>query len=79
MNAEELLDVIRKPERLSPALRARIQARVNGRKGSMPQAVAVKDSGTLFWFWPDWGKKQKRKRRAANKVAKASRKRNRRG
>ena len=62
---------------LSPRLRARIQARVNGRKSTTAIAVVVKDSGKVFYFRSAWAKNSLDKRRAKNKVAKASRKRNR--
>lgn len=62
---------------LSPRLRERIQQRVNGRKTGVARAVVVKETGQVIYFRSDWAKNALARRRAANKVAKRSRKRNR--
>lgn len=63
---------------LSPRLRKRIQQRVNGYgKRWDPIAVAVKAENRLFYFRSDWAKKEKARRRAANKNARIARRRNR--
>lgn len=63
---------------LSPRLRKRIQQRVNGYgKRWQPIAIVVKAENRLFYFQSDWAKKEKARRRKANKIARASRRRNR--
>jgi hypothetical protein len=63
---------------LSKGLRKRIQQRVNGYgKRWDPIPVLVKSEGRLFYFRSDWAKKEKARRRAANKTARLSRRANR--